>query len=135
MGGELISSILEAAIFVRNPQIRLVLQPMSSARELRLWLAENGFEIVEERFAAEKEKLYVVMCAHYTGAPYALSEVDSCVGTGTVDPLFGQWICRQIAAVSKQVNGLAKAGREDLALNALLKGLQDRLEEYERSKQ
>lgn len=135
MGGELIASILEAATFVRDPKIRLILQPMSSARELRLWLAENGFEIVEERFAAEKEKLYVVMCAHYKGVPYPLSEIDSYVGSGTADQLFGEWIRRQIIAVSKQVNGLAKAGREDPALNALLQGLQERLDGYERSKQ
>lgn len=133
MGGELIASILEAAEFVRDSSIRLILQPMSSARELRLWLAANGFAVVEERFAAEKDKLYVVLCAHYTGAPYTLSDVDSYVGLGTADPLFGEWIKRQIAAIGKQVNGLAKAGREDPVLNTLFCGLQDRLAAYERS--
>ncbi len=133
MGGELIASILEAAEFVRSPDVRLILQPMTSVRELRLWLAANGFAVTEERFAAEKEKLYVVLCATYNGAPYALSGVDSYVGVGVSDPLFGEWIRRQIAAIGKQVNGLAKAGREDAQLNELLDGLKDRLDAHERS--
>lgn len=133
MGGELIASILEAAPFVRNSAIRLILQPMTSARELRLWLAQNGFVITEERFAAEKEKLYVVLCASYCGAPYALSDADSYAGVGNDQPLYGEWLRRQIASLQKQVNGLAKAGREDPALHSLVASLQERLDAHERS--
>ena len=133
MGGELIASILEAAPFVKDPAIRLILQPMTSVRELRLWLAANGFAVSEERFAAEKEKLYVVLCASYTGTPYPLSDADSYAGSGEDQPLFGAWLKRQIAALQKQVDGLAKAGREDVALNALVKELSQRLTDYERS--
>ncbi|MBQ8288497.1 MAG: SAM-dependent methyltransferase [Clostridia bacterium] len=133
MGGELIASILEAAEFVRDPQTRLILQPMTSTRELRLWLAENGFVVTEERFAAEKEKLYVVMCASYCGVPYALTDADSYAGCGSDQPLFGEWLRRQIVSLQKQVNGLAKAGREDPRLNALVASLQERLDAYERS--
>lgn len=133
MGGELIASILEATEFVRDASIRLILQPMSSAKELRLWLASNGFEIIEERFATEKEKLYVVLCAQYIGVSNELSEVDGYVGFGAEDPLFGEWIRRQIAAIEKQVNGLSKAGREDPQLNELLGQLKKRLAIQERN--
>ena len=133
MGGELIASILEEAPFVKDPAIRLILQPMTSVRELRLWLAANGFAVSEERFAAEKEKLYVVLCASYTGTPYALSDGDSYAGCGCDQPLYGAWLQRQIAALQKQVGGLAKAGREDPALTALVKELTLRLETHERS--
>lgn len=133
MGGELIASILEAATFVRDSQIRLILQPMTSARELRLWLAQNGFAVTEERFAAEREKLYVVLCASYCGKPYVLSDADSYAGCGNAHPLYGEWVKRQIASLQKQVNGLAKAGREDLALNALVAELQERCDAHERS--
>lgn len=133
MGGELIASILEAAPFVQNPAIRLILQPMTSVRELRIWLAANGFTISEERFAAEKEKLYVVLCASYTGTPYELSDADSYAGCGDDQPLYGEWLRRQIAALQKQVNGLAKAGREEPLLNALVASLQARLGAHERS--
>ena len=133
MGGELIASILEEAPFVRNPEIRLILQPMTSARELRIWLAANGFAVTEERFAAEKEKLYVVLCASYTGTPYELSDADSYAGTGNDQPLYGEWLRRQIVSLQKQVNGLAKAGREDPSLNRLIASLQARLDDCERS--
>lgn len=133
MGGELIASILEAAPFVQNPAIRLILQPMTSVRELRLWLAANGFTVSEERFAAEKEKLYVVLCASYTGQPYELSDADSYAGCGVDQPLYGEWLKRQITSLQKQVNGLAKAGREDPRLNALVAELQEGLDAHERS--
>ena len=133
MGGELIASILDAAEFVRDPQIRLILQPMSSARELRLWLSQNGFTIIEERFAAEKDKLYVVLCATYSGEAYILSDVDSYAGVGTAEPLYGEWLKRQIIAIEKQVNGLAKAGKSDSELNTLLVKLQHRLNDHERN--
>ncbi len=128
MGGELIASILEAAPFTRDPQIRLILQPMTSARELRVWLAEQGFAITEERFAAEKEKLYVVMAATYTGIPYVLSEADSYAGFGCAHPLYRQWIARQITGLQKQAAGLAKAGRPDAALEALIGELKARIQ-------
>ncbi|MBQ7828458.1 MAG: SAM-dependent methyltransferase [Clostridia bacterium] len=133
MGGELIASILEAAPFVRDPAIRLILQPMTSARELRLWLAANGFAVTEERFAAEKEKLYVVLCASFCGKPYEPTDADSYAGCGHDQPLYGEWLRRQIASLQKQVNGLAKAGREDLRLNALVDELQERLDAHERN--
>lgn len=132
MGGELIASILEAAEFVKDPKVRLILQPMSSAKELRLWLAQNGFAIEEERFAKEKEKLYVVIAASYTGESYELSSEDSYAGLGTGD-LFPEWIRRQIIGLQKQVNGLAKAGKEDAELNRLVASLSARLDNLERT--
>ncbi len=132
MGGELIASILEAAEFVRDSQIRLILQPMTSARELRMWLAANGFAIEEERFAKEREKLYVVIAASYTGEPYTISEVDSYIGFSS-DVLLGEWIQKQIQSLQKQVDGLAKAGREAPLLNRLVASLTERLKAVERS--
>ncbi len=132
MGGELIASILEAAEFVKNSDICLILQPMTSARELRLWLAANGFAIEEERFAKEKEKLYVVIAASYTGEPYAISPEDSFIGFGKGE-LLAEWIQKQIGGLQKQVNGLAKAGKEDPDLNMLVASLTARLDAVKRS--
>ena len=123
---------MEAAQFVRNPALRLILQPMSSARELRLWLAANGFAITEERFAKEKEKLYVVIAASYTGEPYELSVEDSHVGFGDGE-LLAEWIAKLLGGLQKQADGLAKAGREDEALSALIASLTARLKDAERS--
>ncbi len=67
MGGETIAEILSAAPWVADARYRLVLQPMSKPERLRRFLAENGFEIIEEDVVAEGERLYIVMTAVFTG--------------------------------------------------------------------
>ena len=49
MGGEVIVSILAAAPWLKETGVRLALQPMTRAEELRRYLAEQGFEILRER--------------------------------------------------------------------------------------
>lgn len=67
MGGELIARILADAPFVCNPDIRLILQPMTMQPILRRWLGENGFLVERERLCTANGKLYSVICCHYTG--------------------------------------------------------------------
>ncbi|MBE7010165.1 MAG: SAM-dependent methyltransferase [Ruminococcaceae bacterium] len=58
MGGLLIAELLDKAPVVAQTYI---LQPMTAVAELRLWLAENGFCIQDERLAREGEKLYTIL--------------------------------------------------------------------------
>jgi len=67
MGGFLIRDlILEALPLVQSLKC-LVLQPMVAIRELRVWLLQNGFEILEEQVAQEGQKFYEIFSVHYTG--------------------------------------------------------------------
>ena len=68
MGGETIVEILSAADWVKDARLRLVLQPMTRAEELRRWLLTNGFGIQEERLVQDGHRLYPVMAAAYTAA-------------------------------------------------------------------
>ena len=68
MGGETIAAILEAAPWVKDGRLRLILQPMTKAEDLRRWLLTNGFAILEERLIQDKRHLYPVMAAEYTAA-------------------------------------------------------------------
>lgn len=52
MGGILIAKLLERTEWEKNKNIRLILQPMSHAEEVRLFLCNNGFDIIEERTCA-----------------------------------------------------------------------------------
>lgn len=70
MGGELIARILEDAPFVRDPAIRLILQPMTMQPHLRRWLGAHGFAVEHERLCTANGKLYSVLCCHYTGEIY-----------------------------------------------------------------
>ena len=69
MGGETIVMILEAAPWVQNEGIRLILQPMTRAEDLRRWLLHNGFSILEEHLIMDGRHLYPVIAAEYTASP------------------------------------------------------------------
>ena len=61
MGGETIAEILAAAPWTRERDVPLVLQPMSSMDDLRLWLERHGYAIVKEDLAREGDVLYTAL--------------------------------------------------------------------------
>lgn len=67
MGGELIRDILSAAPWIKNNQIRLILQPMTNIAELRRYLFSEGFEIKLDGAVSEDKKAYDVIVAVYDG--------------------------------------------------------------------
>ena len=69
MGGETVAAILEAAPWVRDTRLRLILQPMTRAEDTRRWLLTNGFTLDEEHLVTDGRHLYPVMAASYTAAP------------------------------------------------------------------
>lgn len=75
MGGETIAAILEAVTYVKDRRLRLILQPMTRAEDLRRWLLHNGFSILEEHLIIDGRHLYPVMAAEYTAAPPSEDEV------------------------------------------------------------
>ena len=76
MGGELIVRIISQAPWIKDPSLRLILQPMSRASVLRAWLNENGFTIVGETLTKE-DRIYQTVCAEWSGKsePYTASEL------------------------------------------------------------
>lgn len=81
MGGELIARILSDAPFVRDPDIRLILQPMTMQPYLRRWLGANGFETTAERLCRTANgKLYSVLCVQYTGNVNVPCDADALLG-------------------------------------------------------
>ena len=75
MGGETIAAILAAAPWVKDSRLRLILQPMTRAEDLRRWLLHNGFSVLEEHLTRDKRHLYPVLAAEYTAAPVCEDEV------------------------------------------------------------
>ncbi len=67
MGGELIASILAAAPWIKDADIRLVLQPMTKPEILRAYLYENGFDIMDECLTEDQGRIYQTLCASFDG--------------------------------------------------------------------
>ncbi len=67
MGGETIADILTDAPWVKNPQITLILQPMSCDDRLRDYLYKEGFEIITEVGVESQGRFYTVMKVAYSG--------------------------------------------------------------------
>lgn len=132
MGGELIAAIIERAPFVKNKNIRLILQPMTSQDKLRSYLSENGFEIIKELLPVERSHIYQVITARHTGTPYALSPAELAVGQARVKDggdrdTFRTLLTRSIAKYEKIIKNKSASsdtGKESQLIegfNALLK--------------
>ena len=91
MGGETIAQILAAAPWVRERNVPLVLQPMSSLPDLRGWLFQNGYQIEEERLAREEDAIYVVMSVR-TGEMPPLTPAELWAGRQSRDALRGPYL-------------------------------------------
>lgn len=114
MGGELIARILSDADFVRDPAIRLILQPMTMQPVLRRWLAENGFAVSHERLCRTANgKLYSVLCCHWDGMVYAPVQPligDAIVGDPENAALLPDYLRARVENLERVVAGRSGAG-------------------------
>ena len=115
MGGELIARILSDAPFVKNPDIRLILQPMTMQPVLRRWLGDNGFAVERERLCTANGKLYSVLCCHYTAENYVPKQPllgDVLLSDPDNKALLPQYLKTNIERLSRIVAGRTSAGVE-----------------------
>jgi len=67
MGGETIADILTDSPWVKNPDITLILQPMSCDDRLREYLLNEGLEIKSELGVESQGRFYTVMKVAFSG--------------------------------------------------------------------
>lgn len=63
MGGDLISDIIETSKDIAENAKQLILQPMTAVDNLRRYLSENGFEIIDENIVKELHRYYFIIKA------------------------------------------------------------------------
>lgn len=134
MGGELIASIIEAAEWLRERRVRLILQPMTRRAELRAYLLEHGFGILDETMSCADGRIYQTLCAEYTGVREQYSPVELELGRCNIHKggeLFSRYLgqqCRHHAAIVR-ARGLDAAS--DVPEAQLLRQLQELREEID----
>ena len=67
MGGDAIAGILADCAWVKDSRYTLILQPQSSGNDLRRYLGQHGFSILEEQLVQDGGFVYSVMVCRYGG--------------------------------------------------------------------
>jgi len=134
MGGELIIRIIRDAPWVRDRSVRLILQPMTKQEEVRAFLLENGFVIVDEVLSEDEGKIYQTLCAEY--APQVdrscYSRLECLLGRHNISrggPLFERFLRHRIEVMTVARDGKRRAGRPDAEEESMVEALETLLSE------
>lgn len=112
MGGRLIARILGDQDAVARSIYHLILQPMHSLRDLRQWLYDNQYRILDERLAGEGARYYHVLKV-VSGRDEFVLPLHMEIGRKLIenrDQLLPPYLCHQIR---KLKNRMAEVGRVD----------------------
>lgn len=115
MGGVLIRDILKSAPQVTSTVKTFVLQPMKSQGLLRKWLVDNGYAIVDESLAREKDKFYEVMVVQQ-GKQHIHHDVYYDIGYMLIKkqhPLLKEFIEYKMAKTAAIIEQLESRGTPD----------------------
>ena len=136
MGGMLINSLLKANEKVAHTTEKLILQPMQAPEELRMFLYQNGYKILDEHLVREEHRLYEIIVCKYEGLePQEIDPIYYEIGLKLIqnnDPLLNDFIENKIRInqnVLKKLEGKEGQGIEDkrAALNKKIDALNDLL--------
>lgn len=114
MGGELIARIIDASDYAKTVGVRLILQPMTKAYELRKYLTEAGFNIIDEKLSESVGKIYVCICAEYSGnsAGGEYSGAELLLGRCNINrggDLLKRLAQRELTVINKRIAGITAA--------------------------
>ena len=126
MGGALICDILKKADFIKDGNVRLILQPMRNVPDLRKYLLDNGFAIVNEVLAAEDERIYEIICAEFCVKKGEYTPLSLLLGPKNIEnkkenaALFAAFCEKAASALNKKICGMREGGQDASEQEALL---------------
>ena len=91
MGGRLIARILEEGLYKLANVGRLILQPNNREDDLRIWLQDNGFQIISESILEEAGKFYEILVVEAGQMKLSASDVR-----------FGPFLSKEVSPVFVQ---------------------------------
>lgn len=114
MGGELIARLIAGTPWLESGEKRLILQPMTSAKELRLFLADAGYSVVREEAVLSGRHVYAAMLAVYGPKQTEPGELYPYIGILTGETGAGRaYLQKQASALQKRAQGLRAEGKEE----------------------
>ncbi|MBE6626524.1 MAG: SAM-dependent methyltransferase [Ruminococcaceae bacterium] len=131
MGGELIARIIGGSDYTRRDGINLILQPMSSAYELREYMAGAGYEILDERLSRAAGKIYTCILSRYDGKKREFSPVQLLLGEKNIEKrekLFDDYAMRHKVSLEKRIAGLRMGGLDSTFEEDLVREIDELLE-------
>jgi len=123
MGGELIARIVGDSSFTRNPAVHLILQPMTCQEELRAFLAESGYAILDEKMCEAAGRVYTCILASYTGEVYSLTPAEKLMGPVNIrkgGELFEKALVRETNRLQVRIEGMERGNMDSSAERELL---------------
>ncbi len=132
MGGEVIRHILSSCDWIKNPDLLLLLQPMTSAELLRSFLIDNFFEIQKEIPVSDASKLYSVMAVRFTGVKKTYKKGYEFVGEVSPDTVVGKLYIekqkKRIRSCLNQIKDIKSKAHEANELIEILSYIENILE-------
>jgi len=128
MGGELICDIIRISQYLKDPKYNFILQPMLSKDKLRIFLCENGFNIINDVYCVSQGKFYTVINAVYDGKTRSLTPFQALMGVWdkSSPPRFSkEYAIRQTHSLKKCIDGLKTAGHDCSKEEQLLSEIQE----------
>lgn len=128
MGGELICEILKTDDETARAST-LVLQPMNAQYELRRYLIENGFTIVEENIENEGHRVYNIMLVKNGRQPDFEDDIEYHLPKYLYNhPKFGLLYDKKMREFNKIIDGLEKSYDCDIERLAYYRMCRDKAE-------
>lgn len=112
MGGELIRDILKDCKWIKKEGIRLILQPMTHYEDVRRFLYENGFYILEEKGVSDAGKYYCVIVSEYEPG-HTACEFDIVFGFSDGSEEYNQVRLRQKKKLCDKMRGARLSGDKE----------------------
>ena len=115
MGGDLISRILDQAHWLADSGARLILQPMTHAEQVRIWLNGHAYTECREILSEEDGKFYVTIGADPGQSPEPMTETWKWLGRLVRDnppDVVRSYLSGWLGTQEKILNALRQAGHD-----------------------
>lgn len=131
MGGEIITQIIKSAKWLKDYNKSIILQPMSNDESLRIFLKNEGFEIIEEIAVLSHNKIYSVMNIRFSNNKFITDNLYEFIGK--INPIASNdsfiYINKKISSLNNRILGFNPSSYEYKHIHKAIEDLKNILKE------